>query len=505
MARWSETAGSSGYAGKMVSAVQAMEEILVVALGPHGRAVLMREPTGSFTMTRTGLEILRACYSTPCPVSCVLLSSAQKLYQQCGDGVKGFVIQVSALLRRCSNSTRPNHVARQLMFLHQSLHGLCVRTGQHSSAGRLDPDILQEVLVTFLTCRFPNLVARSLAGLLSEWIPTLPGLKLAVCKFDLLCLHQCSGCVADSRVRQGFCITRGADNFLGPGLYDIRMLLLDDAHADDGRFDSLDVQCEVNVLVGELKSRKEPNTTDVSGTLLITRAMLPDHAMFVLRQHRVSIVQGVLKEEMDFVYSSLVKNGENMLHVRLELLGSKECTWLGLPGVSQLLLSAPTVSLGREYARVSCDALKVVSQLEECSVLAASGQFETSLLAHLRDRFKLQPLQLATGSIAGRSKLVEWHQKLNRASLSSEQNAGELSEVCEAIAGAFDGVDADVVEAVGHALLAVVQKLPPTDGASGREPVALRLAVLQHALATTQALLKVDAVVPVRTDGKQNM
>nr|CAD7426724.1 unnamed protein product [Timema monikensis] len=73
---------------KIVSTVEELERVLLVAFGPCGQAVLVQQPTGQFTITRSGLDILTAHFPSPQkdPYLCILLDCVRTLHKDLGDG-----------------------------------------------------------------------------------------------------------------------------------------------------------------------------------------------------------------------------------------------------------------------------------------------------------------------------------------------------------------------------------------------------------------------------------
>nr|CAD7589394.1 unnamed protein product [Timema genevievae] len=134
-----------------------------------------------------------------------------------------------------------------------------------------------------------------------------------------------------------------------------------------GSLDDLDIQCEVNRVIQEHKATKKESKDNILGILLLTSAVLPDLSVFCLGREGVSIVQGIPFEEMSYIHSVLMTLQHSadtdclVLAVKSETVGSKEYTWLDLPNVSQLILSAPTPEICLLYSQACNNALKLVS------------------------------------------------------------------------------------------------------------------------------------------------
>nr|CAD7392052.1 unnamed protein product [Timema cristinae] len=104
---------------KIVSTVEELERVLLVAFGPCGQAVLVQQPTGQFTITRSGLDILTAHFPSPQkdPYLCILLDCVRTLHKDLGDGVKCFIFMLAALLRKVRAVHGASFIARELTLL----------------------------------------------------------------------------------------------------------------------------------------------------------------------------------------------------------------------------------------------------------------------------------------------------------------------------------------------------------------------------------------------------
>nr|CAD7441832.1 unnamed protein product [Timema bartmani] len=162
-----------------------------------------------------------------------------------------------------------------------------------------------------------------------------------------------------------------------------------------GSLDDLDIQCEVNRVIQEHKATKKESKDSILGILLLTSVVLPDLSIFCLGREGVSIVQGIPFEEMGYIHSVLMTLQHStdtdclILAVKSETVGSKEYTWLDLPNVSQLILSAPTPEICLLYSQACNNALKLVSgvwDVQQQGVIGAQRQWErrhTSSMVHL--------------------------------------------------------------------------------------------------------------------------
>lgn len=422
------------------SSAEEIEHLVTVAFGPEGRAVMVQRPTGQFNITRSGYSILTSVYPEPDPTQPeqhILIDCARRVHESLGDGVKSFIIMTSSLLRYCKSLGNPTRVARQLGTL-----GLQLSSShcQMPELPAVDDSVLTERIVcfetiihTFFSTRFPPPVCNSLSLLLCQWVLSNTGstaelkmqsytqhtLQNLLKDFSLLCQYKNEGSrpLSDSCVQQGYRVCRPAINLTTSGPCRIQFIMLGDSDSpDSGCFDDIDVQSEVERFIFNHKSLG----CEHEQTLLMSSAILSDLTLFRLRCLNIAILQGVLPEEVTFIYSALFRLQQNdsreiVMNVKPEV----DCTWLEIPNVHQLILHAPTAELSNEYAFTCQSAIKlcivaashaVMPNFIPC-VTRVGGSFERAL-----------QMQLALGSgknlrdplacgVANRAELLEWHKQ----------------------------------------------------------------------------------------------
>lgn len=424
----------------LASSLEELERLVAVAFGPEGRAVMVQWPTGQFNITRSGYSILTSVYAEPDPKQPeqhILIDCARRVHESLGDGVKSFVLMTSSLLRYCRSLDNPARVARQLGAL-----GLQLSSShcQMPELPAMDDSVLTErtvcfetVIHTFFSTRFPPSVCCSLSLLLCQWILSNTGstaelkvqsytqntLQNLLKNFSFLCQYKNEGSrpLSESCVQPGYRVCRPAINLSASGLCRIQFIMLGDSDSpDSGCFDDIDVQGEVERFIVNHKSLGYEHEK----TLLVSSAIFSDLTLFRLRCLNIAILQGVLPEEVNFIYSALFHlqendSRENAINVKPEL----DCTWLEIPHVHQLILRAPTAELNNEYACTCQSAIKlciiaashaVMPNFIPC-VTGVGGSFERSLQMHLTIGSEKNMRDPLTCGVANRAELLEWHKQ----------------------------------------------------------------------------------------------
>lgn len=422
------------------SSAEELEHLVAVAFGPEGRAVMVQRPTGQFNIMRSGYSILTSVYPEPDPTQPeqhILIDCARKIHESLGDGVKSFIIMTSSLLKYCRSLGNPTRVSRQLGALGLQL------SSSHCQAPEL-PAVVDSVLTerivcfetiihTFFSTRFPPPVCSSLSLVLCQWILSNTGstaelkmqsymqhtLQNLLKDFSMLCQYKNGGArpLSESRVQQGFQVCRPAINLTTSGPCRIQFIMLGDSDSpDSGCFDDTDVQSEVERFIFNRKTLG----CEHDKTLIVSSAIFSDLTLFRLRCLNIAILQGVLPEEVTFIYSAMFRlqqndSRETVINVKPEV----DCTWLEIPNVHQLILHAPTAELCNEYAFTCQSAIKlcivaashaVMPNFIPC-VTRVGGSFERALQMHLALGSGKNLRDPLVCGVANRAELLEWHKQ----------------------------------------------------------------------------------------------
>jgi len=430
-----------------------LEQLVAIAFGPKGRAVMVQQPTGQFNITRSGYNIITSIYqesSPKQPAWHILIDCARSIHESLGDGVKSFIIMTSSLLKYCKSLGSPVHVARQLSVLGTQLS---LFHCQRPELPAVDDAVLKERIVcfetiiqTFFSTRFPAPVCNSLSLLLCQWILSNTGstpelkmqsysqhtLQTLLKDFSVLCQYKNGGSkpLSESCIKQGYRVCQPTVNLSVSGPCRIHFLMLDDSDSLGSRcFDDVDVQSEVERFLVILESRG----CEVEKILLVTSAVFSDLTLFRLKRLNIAVLQGVLPEEVNYIYSALFRLQqddfrETVINVKPEV----DCTWLEIPHVHQLLLHAPTSELSTEYA-CSCEsAIKlcivaashtVMPNFSPC-VIRAGGCFERTLQRYLALRSGKSLHDPLVCGVANRVELLEWHKQCRVVSEENSQSSG---------------------------------------------------------------------------------
>jgi hypothetical protein len=322
-----------------------------------------------------------------------------------------------------------------------------------------------------------------------------------------------------------------------------------------GSFDDIDVQSEVERFIHNHRSE----VCEYERILLVTSAILSDLTLFRLRRLNIAVVQGILPEEVNYLYSAMSRlqqqhSRETAINVKPEV----DCTWLEIPNIYQLILHAPTAELRTEYACCCQSAIRLCTIAASHALMPnsvpcvtkAGGWFERALQLHLSAGSGKSLHDPLSCGVASHAELMEWHKQHRAVSQKSEStdtgrmdrrgqvecfgtaatvNRGTIIErsshttsLCDmhdafskmtildnaamdqvlwSISEACAGLDADVVGAIVRALLAVQRRLPHPDKMkqnSALEPVSLKVCILQHSLSATAGLLRVSGTLQVR-------
>jgi hypothetical protein len=321
-----------------------------------------------------------------------------------------------------------------------------------------------------------------------------------------------------------------------------------------GSFDDTDVQSEVERFIHDHRSE----ICEYERILLVTSAVLSDLTLFRLRPLNVAVLQGILPEEVSYLYSAMSRlqqqdSRETVVNVKPEM----DCTWLEIPNIYQLILQAPTAELSTEYACCCQSAIRLcivaashapMPNSSPC-VTKAGGMFERAVQLQLTAGSGMSLHDPLSCGVASRAELMEWH-KQHRAGSQNSENAdtgrtdrrgqverfgtaatvnrgtvierssratslsdmrdafskmtlddAAMDQVVWSISEACAGLDADVVGAILRALLAVQRRLPHPDKTkqnSALEPVSLKVCILQHSLSAAATLLRVSGTLQVR-------
>jgi hypothetical protein len=192
-----------------------------------------------------------------------------------------------------------------------------------------------------------------------------------------------------------------------------------------GSFDDIDVQGEVERFI--LNHRGE--ICECERILLVTSAILSNLTLFRLRRLNIAVLQGILPEDVSYVYSVMARlQQENSRETLINVKPEVDCTWLEIPNMYQLILQAPTSELSTEYACCCQGAIRLcitaasyapMPNFSPC-VTKAGGSFERELqlcLAAGSGKSLHDPLSCG---VASRAELMEWHKQHQAVSQNSE-------------------------------------------------------------------------------------
>lgn len=463
----------------LARALRAAEDIVSVvsvAFGPWGRGVLIRGAAGDLTITRAAMDILEAAFppgEDTTPEHVVLLQNARALRQRTGDGVKSYLLTTAALLHQLQGLQRRGAV---LAGVHADLAGASSRlSAMTPRPTSYDPVEVSAASVaeSILATRFTSDVAAAALPSVATLLQDADDLRAHL---GVLCRrrHAAGRSVADSFVRDGV-VVDGMLRFVAEGCAERRRVMV---LAGDERDDAVDVQAAAAaVLVDE--------AVDATRTLVVTAAVLGDASLLALRMRGAAALHGLTPEDERFILEWTLGAGEAGAEVEVRAEPQQGAVWLGLPGVRQLQLHAPTQQLADQLASAVRDALQLLTFTKsvavpgECPLGPGGGCLERELHRALG------------GAPLGREELLRWHQ--------ARGEPRTRPHVVESVLPAFDGLDADVRKAVAEAAAAVPRALPSAAGRSPPlEPMALRLAVMQHSMATVGTLLSVDRVLAAK-------
>ncbi|KAJ1529522.1 hypothetical protein ONE63_006295 [Megalurothrips usitatus] len=452
---------------RALRAAEAAAGAVRVAFGPAGRGVLIRGPAGALTITRAAVDILEAAFppsSRPGPELVVLLQGARALHRRTGDGVKGFLLTTAALLRGLESvlEAGPGLEAAASVRVRVELG----RALPAAAAPRPDPgDLAASVLATRFT---PDVAAAALPAV-AALLRGSDSAALLRAHLPVLCRRRRAAgrAVADSAVREGV-VVDGMLRFLGDGPERRVVAVL----AGDAQDDAVDVRAAVSSLLAD-------GAVDAGRLLVVTSAVLDDASLFALRRRGAALLHAVTPEDEHFLleWALAARSGEVAVEVRgLE----RSSAWLGLPGVRQLQLHAPTQQLAEQLAAATRDAVQLMCFAADNGLQPALCPGGGSLERRLHRALGGTPL--------GRAELLRWHQQRQAPEARGPQH--DQDPVVAALATALDCLSPDTRKAVAEAVAAVPRELPPDHPRDPPlEPAALRVAVLQHALATAGTLL----------------
>jgi hypothetical protein len=395
------------------------------------------------------------------PAQRILIDCARRVHESLGDGVKSFIIMTSSLLKYCESLDNPVHIARQVGALGLYLNSFHC---QLAELPVVTDSVLKErimcfetIVHTFFSTRFSAPVSNTLSVLLCQWIlsntGSSPDLKMQsysqhtlqnlLREFSLLCQYKNGGArpVSESCIRQGYRVYQPAINLKESGPCIIQFLMFGDHDSpDSGCFDDIDVQSEVERFLLDLERQGHEGEK----ILLVTSAIFSDLTLFHLRRLNIAILQGVVPEEVSYMYSALFcfKQGDfrkTIINVKPEV----DCTCLEIPNIHQLLLYAPTSELCTEYACSCQSAIKlciiaashaVMPNFSPC-VMRAGGCFERNLEMHLAFKSVKSLHDHLACRVANRAELLEWHKQLQVISENNSQSIVTGSDTCRKNSG----------------------------------------------------------------------
>jgi hypothetical protein len=446
------------------SSAEELEQLVAIAFGPEGRAVMVQQPTGQFNITRSGYSILMSVYPEPDPkqpTHRILIDCARLMHETLGDGVKSFIIMTLSLLKHCESLGNPVRVARQVGALGMQLS---LFHCQRAELPVVADSVLKERIVcfetivhTFFSTRFPAPVSNTLSLLLCQWILSNTGntldlkmqsysqhtLRNLLKDFSMLCQYKNGGSrpISESCIQQGYRVYQPAINLTVSGPCTIHILMLGDSDSpDSGCFDDIDVQNEVERFLLNLERQGREDEK----ILLVTSAVFSNLTLFRLRRLNIAILQGVLPEEVSYIYSALfrLQQGDfrkTVINVKSEV----DCTWLEIPNIHQLLLHAPTSELRTEYACSCQSAIKlcivaashaVMPNFSPC-VMTAGGSFERNLEMHLAFKSGKSLHDPLACRVANRAELLEWHKQYQVIAEKNSQSIVIGSDTCRKNSG----------------------------------------------------------------------
>jgi hypothetical protein len=211
-------------------------------------------------------------------------------------------------------------------------------------------------------------------------------------------------------------------------------MLGDSDSLGSGCFDDFDIQSEVERFLLNLRTEG----CEYERILLVTSAILSDLILFRLRRLNIAVLQGILPEEVSYIYSAMFHlqqedSRETVINVKPEV----DCTWLEIPNIYQLILHAPTSELSTEYACSCQSAIKLcivaashalMPNFNPC-VTKVGGCFEKALQMHLTVESANSMHDPLSCGVTNRAELMEWH-KQHRAVSQNSQSAVTGSDTC---------------------------------------------------------------------------
>lgn len=485
--------------------------------------MLAQTPAGQMTITRRGLHIAKTVYSEDdSPHRKVLMSCAESFHAAMGDGVKSFLFTVTAMLRSCVclDAYAAARIVHQLGMLQSKLSQITIEnllfdggnTGDNTSSLDIVNCLYSRIISTFFSTLFPAPVSSALGSLLHCWV----AMSSCICTphnlvdknnttitclykdFPLLCRYHAgvSSSVSDSFLVNGFIVSRRALNLSKSGPRKLVVLMLSDSDSEEGKFDDLDVKCEVNRLINDLKQNKLGSKNNYE-VLLVTSVVLSDLTLFNLYRENVAVIQGADIDEVRYLSCLMLRNktseGDVTTDAIIEVVydDCKEYTLISIPGVTNLIICGPTKDLRKEYAEACRSALKLLTKTCEPALYnlyaKCGGEFERNLHRHLVTKFDLYKIDVPR--LSNRSELLAWHKEKTKA----KENPTEMEAIYSQLGEAFVGVDKDIVQVVLDGINAVPCKLQSTYVSSVYvEPVVLRVGILLHAIGTVITLVRID-------------
>ncbi|XP_034249623.1 uncharacterized protein LOC117650359 isoform X3 [Thrips palmi] len=476
MADTSRGSNAADGLARALRASQVVAEVVGVAFGPAGRGVMVQGPAGDMAITRDAMNILEAVFSPErsSDLGCeevVLLQSARSLRQQAGDGVKCMLLTAGVLLHHLQR-LRGVELAKARLALNRVGMALSNSLPRGAAVPAVDAtSVVESVLAT----RFTRDVAAAFLPAASSLLRAVDDVQFLRRHLPVLCRRrQASGhSVADSLLRDGLVVDSSTLHFVAEGRVERRRVVV---LAGDGGDDVLDVQAAVTALLADV--------ADVSDVLVVTAAALSDVSLFALRLRGAAVLHCVPEEDERFLMERLLDSKDDLVvDVRVEHRGA---AWLGLDGVRQLQVHAPTQQLANELGTALRDAVQLLC-------FANSVRVPGSALCPGGGWLERELHRALGGTPLGRDELLVWHQQ-QREKREPPPVVAQLVEAFQCVREE-DAVFKALVEAVAavpRALLRQHPLQPPP------EPVALRVAVLQHAVAAVNTFLSVDHVLAAK-------
>lgn len=465
-----------------------MLEVVGVAFGPAGRGVLVQGPTGGLAITRDAMAILEGAFpperaAALGPEQVALLQSARALRQHAGDGVKSMLLTAEVLLRRLHHlrgadlARARSALTRVGMALSLPRGAAAPPPGAAPGAAPVQESLVEAVVESVMATRFTRDVAAAFLPAACSLVRAVGDAQLLRRRLGVLCRRrQAAGrCVADSWLRDGLVVDAARLHFVAEGRTERRRVVV---LAGDEGDDVHDGQAAVAALLED--------GADVGDVLVVTAAALSDASLLALRVRGAAALHCVPEEDERFLLEraldALDGEGGLVADVRAEGRGA---AWIGLDGVRQLQVHAPTQQLADQLAAALRDAVQLLCLANSVDVpgsplCAGGGWLERELHRALG------------GAPLGRDELLLWHQERHR---TPPALVAWLAEAFQC------GRDEDeTLQALAEAVAAVPRALqhPVRPPAPPQEPVALRVAVLQHAVAAVATLLSVDTVLAAK-------